>query len=178
MPLCYTGETITNPQGIACTVLDTAKIDFSNAVKGRKAARTLVCPASGGELVQTRNSKGDIESVYLARRGDAIFINLHNPDDRYVACDTHGKRLQVDDLPSHGYDIVGDDPEGRGLLAVNTKTYPVLHEVVTKPTCIKDSWGSGQHQFLFPGASLKRNEYGRVTGIDKESFDATWEVIS
>lgn len=54
-----------------------------------------------------------------------------------------------------------------------------MPRVIIIPTCIKDVWGSGRHQFLFEGASLKKNpETKKVTGIDKEAFDNTWEVIN
>lgn len=176
MRLPYTDETITSPDGIACRVLDVAQLDFSAAALGRKSALTLVRCAAGGEEIETKNSQGQIESVYTARAGDAIFINLHNLDDMYVPANADGTRWQFRDLASKGYDIVGDDDINGGTLIKGNKTAELLHEAIDAPTCIKDAWGQGQHAFLYAGATLKR-EGGRVTGIDKEAFDNTWEII-
>ena len=78
MKLPYTGEIIENPDGIPCKVLDTANVDASGAVEGRKTALTLVRRAEGGERIETLNDEGTVESVYVTQKGDAIFINLHN----------------------------------------------------------------------------------------------------
>ena len=43
----------------------------------------------------------------------------------------------------------------------------------------KKCMGEGEHQFLFPMATLKQDiETGRIVGIDKSAFDETWEIIS
>ena len=53
-----------------------------------------------------------------------------------------------------------------------------MPEIIIIPTCIKDAWGVGAHQFLFKGATLKKDlKSGKVTGIDKFAFDETWEII-
>jgi len=177
MSLPYLDETITSPNGINCRVLDVEQVDFTTAVQGRKSALTLVRCAMGGEHIETRNSQGKIESVYTARAGDAIFINLHNLDDMYVPSNGDGTRWQFGELASKGYDIVGDDTINGGTLIKSNKTADLLHEAITQPTCIKDAWGQGQHAFLYAGATLKRDG-GRITGIDKEAFDNTWEIIT
>lgn len=178
MTLSYTGEMITSPDGEDCAVLDTIALDFSRAAQGRKAAETLVREAKGGEEIFTRNSAGKVESVYAAKPGDAIFINLHNFDDCYVPGHSDGTRWQFSELEERGYEIVGKDKAHGGVLVKNTATFNLLHEAVEKPTCIKDAWGKGAHAFLHKGATLKDNGGGRVTGIDKEAFDATWEITS
>lgn len=178
MSLKYTGETIVSPDGDECAVLDTSSIDFTAAAQGRKAAETLVREAKGGEEIHTRNSEGKIESTYVAQPGDAIFINLHNFDDIYVPGDDDGTRWQFSELEERGYEIVGEDVENNGVRVKNTQTFGILHEAVEKPTCIKDSWGVGNHAYLYKGATLKDNGDGRVTGIDKEAFDNTWEITS
>lgn len=147
-------------------------------MEGRKATETLVRRAEGGERIETKNSEKKVESVYIAQTGDAIFINLHNPDDVYVPGDADGSRWQFKDLEKKGYEITRDDQENGGVLVKSTKTAKLLHEVIQEPTCIKDAWGAGQHQFLFAGATLKQGDNGRITGIDKEAFDATWEITS
>lgn len=178
MRLPYTKEVITSPNGIPCTVLDTAKVDFDNALHGRKAATTLVRCAQGGERIETKNSKKIVEAIYVAQKGDAIFINLHHLEDIYVPGDSDGSRWKFKDLISKGYEITGEDQKNGGILIKSTKTAKLLHESVQEPTCIKNAWGEGQHQFLFWGATLKQEDTGKITGIDKEAFDATWEIIS
>lgn len=178
MPLQYTEELIKNPEGISCKVLDSRMVNFSAAVEGRKATETLVRRAEGGEQIETKNSEKKVESVYVAQAGDAIFINLHNPDDVYVPGNPDGSRWQFKDLTAKGYEITSEDHERGGVLVKSTKTAKLLHEIIEEATCIKDAWGTGQHQFLFPGATLKKDDKGNVTGIDKEAFDATWEITS
>lgn len=175
MAIHYTADTIKSPEGVDCAVLDVARVDFSNAATGRKAAETLVKEAKGGEVIITRNTKGEPEGdPYIAQKGDAIFVNLHNPDDVYVPGNADGSRWQFSELQQRGYEIVVNTPEG--VRVKSAEFSRLLVEAVQKPTCIKDAWGAGQHQFLYPGATLKDNGGGRVTGIDKTAFDATWEV--
>ena len=176
MPLPYKEEFIASPDGISCKILDTAHVDFSSAAEGRKATETLVRCAVGGERIETKNSERKVESVYIAKAGDAIFINLHNLDDIYVPGNPDGSRWQFKDLTSKGYEITGDDQENGGVRVKSSRTAKLLHEAVEQPTCIKDAWGKDQHQFLFVGATLKKDDNGNVTGIDKEAFDATWEI--
>lgn len=176
--LPYTESVITNPDGVACRVLDTSKIDFADAANGQKTALTLVQLAKGGEEIITRNSAGQIESTYTTQAGDAIFENLHNPDDRYVPGNADGTRWQFSDLRAKGYEIVDtENRNGRAYATIrNASQFRILHEVIDQPTCLKDAWGEGQHVFLYPGASLKLNDNGSVSGIDKEAFDNTWKL--
>lgn len=178
MNLPYTNETVLSPDGIACKVLNSNAINFDGAFEGRKASETLVRRAEGGESIETKNSEGRVESVYTAKAGDAIFINLHNPDDVYVPGNPDGSRWQFKDLISKGYEITGEDQECGGVRVKSTTMSKLLPEAVEEPTCIKNAWGEGQHQFLFAGATLKLTNSGSVTGIDKEAFDATWEITS
>src|SRR5437773_11912736 len=46
-----------------------------------------------------------------------------------------------------------------------------LPEIITQPTSIKDAWGPGSHQFLYEGATLKCDDSGRTTGIDRDAFN-------
>lgn len=176
--LLYKEELVASPDGTSCKVLDTQAVDFSHAVEGRKKTETLVRCAVGGERIETKNSEKKVETVYAAKAGDAIFINLHNPDDIYVPANPDGSRWQFKDLTSRGYEIMGDDHENGGVRVKSTQTAKLLHEAVEQPTCIKNAWGEGQHQFLFSGATLKQDNKCNVTGIDKEAFDATWEITS
>jgi hypothetical protein len=175
--LPYKEEHVQSPDGTSCKILDTQAIDFSSAVQGRKKTETLVRCATGGERIETKNSEKKIESVYVAKTGDAIFINLHNPDDIYVPANPDASRLQFKELASNGYEIIGDDHANGGVLVKSTQSAKLLHEAIKQPTCIKNAWGEGQHQFLFSGATLKKDNKGNVTGIDKKAFDATWEII-
>jgi hypothetical protein len=178
MQLSYTNVTINSPDGTPCKVLDLKNVDFSSAALGRKSTETLVRRAEGGEHIETKNSDKKVESVYIAKPGDAIFMNLHNPDDIYVPSNPDGSRWQFKELTSKGYEISRDDHENGGVLVKSIKTAKLLREAITEPTCISNAWGQGQHQFLFPGATLKKDDNGNVTGIDKEAFDATWEITS
>lgn len=74
MSLNFTGETVDNGQGVQCDVLDTSKIDFTEAVRGRKTALTLVRKAEGGEPTGQNFKAGPEGAEYVARAGDAIFI--------------------------------------------------------------------------------------------------------
>lgn len=178
MKLPFTDETIMSPDGVACRVLDTARVDFSGAATGRKTTETLVRCAQGGEKIETRNTGGKLESVYVAQKGDAVFINLHNENDIYVPGNPDGTRLQFAALEQNGFKITGDDMARGGVRVRSTAASKILHEAVEEACCIKDSWGPGKHQYLHPGATLKRADDGRVTGIDKSAFDATWEIMS
>lgn len=175
--LPYTDDYVTSPDGIACRVLDVAALDFSGAALGRKATETLVRRAKGGEKIVTRNTAGQIESVYETKAGDAIFVNLHNPDDAYVPGNADGTRWQFSQLSEKGYEITGEDAALGGVRVRNAATFKILHEAIAAPTCIREAWGPGQHAFLYAGATLKLNANGSVTGIDKTAFDATWEVL-
>ncbi|MDR2901607.1 MAG: hypothetical protein LBU87_00660 [Lactobacillales bacterium] len=176
MDLPYTKEIIKNPQGIDCPVLNASKVDFKNALVARKSTLTLVKEARGGEKIETKNSTGKIESVYEAQKGEAIFVNIHNPKDMYVPGNSDGSRWQFKNVLNLGYEKAGNAEDGMWVKSTNTAK--VLIETVTEPLCIKDAWGKGNHQFLYPGATLKQDPATqKVTGIDKEAFEATWEII-
>ncbi len=175
MPLPNTQEMITSPDGILCKVLDSSRVDFTQAVKGHKSANTLVKQGQGGEVIETKSKAGLIESTYTAKAGDAIFININNPDDVYVPGNPDGTRWQFSELTSRGYEVVSQDG---GLVTVKSSlTFKILPGAVEEPVCIKDAWGSGQHQFLLKGSTLKLNENGSVTGIEPAAFKATWEIV-
>ena len=54
----------------------------------------------------------------------------------------------------------------------------MLFDVIKEPTCIKNAWGEGQHQFLYEGAVLKKDlKTQKITGIDKEAFKKTWMIL-
>lgn len=177
MPLPFTGETLVNPEGKRCPVLDPARVDFTNAVTGRKKTETLVRRAKGGELIETRNAEGKIETTYTTAPGDAIFINLHNEKDMYCPGNPDNTRWKFDDFLSKGYEITAGTLSNGTVKVKSTASAKVLPEAVTEDVCIKDAWGPGLHQFLYRGATLKQGANGVVTGIDKSAFDATWEVL-
>lgn len=179
MELKYTNEIITNPDGIDCHVLDVSSLDFSNAREGRKKKTTIVMRAIDNECINTYNSMGLVESTYIAKDGEAIFYN--SDTDMYVPRDENGVALSFQNISEHGYDIVGDSFQFNGRSAIrvrNNNIAKLLPEVIVIPTCIKDKWGKGSHQFLFEGATLKKDILtGKISGIDKEAFDETWEIF-
>ncbi len=176
--LCYTDEIICNKNGVPCRVLDISKLDFSKACVGRRKEVTVL-KAKGNEKIETCNSAGLIESTYIANYGDAIFIN--NERDIYVPRDLLGNAWKFDCIESYGYKIVSNIFSYNGSDAIKVKGIKLsklLPEIIACPTCIKDAWGYGEHQFLFEGATLKMDiESGRITGIDKSAFFDTWEII-
>ncbi len=179
MNLIYENETIISPDGIACRVLDTSKIDFSEAAYGRKSKETIVMKAFGNEKINTVNSNGMIESTYLTNPGEAIFYN--NDEDIYVPRDGNGNAWMFEGITNYGYEISEEAYQFKSHVAVKVKSTnvaQVLPEIITIPTCIKDAWGEGAHQFLYEGATLKKDlTTGKVTGIDKVAFSNTWEII-
>lgn len=177
MGLPYTGETLANPEGKVCPVLDPSRVDFSNAVLGRKKTETLVRRAKGGELIETRNKEGQVETTYTTKPGDAIFVNLHDEKDTYCPGNADNTRWQFDDFLTKGYEVTAGSIEGGAVKVKSTAAAKILPEAVAEDLCVKDAWGPGQHQFLYKGATLKLGGNGVVTGIDKSAFDATWEVM-
>ena len=177
MKLPFTGEIITNPEGNVVPVLDRFKLDFSQAPLGRKKTETIVKRAQGGELIETRNKDGQVETTYTAKAGDAIFVNIHDAKDVYVPGNPDHTRWQFDDFLSKGYEVSGGSLESGEVRVKSTTTARILPEAVQEDIAIKDAWGPGQHQYLYKGATLKAGTNGLVTGIDKSAFDATWEVL-
>ncbi len=177
--LYYTDEIINNEDGIQCQVLDISKVDFSISCVGRKKKETTILRANGNEKIETINSTGLVESTYITNPDDAIFVN--NEEDIYVPRDAYGNAWQFDFIENHGYEVTSDTFFHNGNMAINvksTKLSSLLPEIITIPTCIKDAWGKGSHQFLFMGATLKKDiDSGKITGIDKGAFDETWEIL-
>ena len=177
MPVLYTAEIIQNPQGVGCRVININALDFTQAKLAKKSAVTRLRSAKGGEKIETKNAKGDIENTYIAQKGDALFINPHLADDCYVPANADGTRWQFKDIPLKGYDIVGTDPANDDLFIKSNQNAYILLNIIQEPSCIKNAFGHGQHQFLFKGASLKKSHDGQITGIDQDAFNATWEVV-
>ena len=179
MELKYTSEIIKSPDGIDCKVLDTSSVDFSKALEGRKSKETIILKANGNEKIDTINSEGKIESTYITNPGEAIFYN--NEKDIYVPRDSDGNAWKFDKITEYGYEITQEPYQFNSNTAIKVKSTnkaKVLPEIIVIPTCIKDAWGEGAHQFLFEGATLKKDpSNGKVTGIDKEAFDQTWEIL-
>lgn len=177
MTLPFTGETIKNPEGKPCPVLDTYRVDFSQAKLGRKITETLVRRSAGGEIIETRNSAGQLETSYTTKAGDAVFVNLHDAKDIFCPGNPDGTRWQFDEFLKRGYEVTSGSMAAGEVRVRSTATSKILPEAVTEDLCIADAWGPGKHQYLYKGATLKLNPDGHVTGIDKSAFDATWEVV-
>jgi hypothetical protein len=179
MKLSYTDEKIISPDGIECQVLDTDNVDFTDAPTGRKCKETIVLKAKGNERIDTINAQGLIESTYITKPGEAIFYN--NEKDKYVPRDSNGNARMFDDLENFGFEVTCEPFKFGKNIAVKVKSTNkayLLQEIIEIPTCIKDAWGKGAHQFLYQGATLKKEiNSGKVTGIEKEAFDNTWEVL-
>lgn len=172
--LSYKNYTI-NFNGIDFLVLDTNNLSFSNAFVGIKSKTTKVKCAKGGEKIETLNKDGKVESVTIAEKGDAIFCNSET--DIYIPRNNDGTAWKFEEITSCGYDIVGKG-EDYIIIKSNNKAL-LLVGVIDNPTCIENAWGEGQHQFLYKGATLKKDlTSGKVTGIDKHAFETTWEILS
>lgn len=174
----YTGETIKHNDGIDYAVLDVSKLNFEapEAKFGKKTKPTLIRKANSGEEIVT--SPGQIEeSRIIAKGGELVFINQlpDGKEDAFIPRDSSGAPNGQQILDER-YELVGGDISNEGAF-YRPKGAPsrLLHEVITQPTVIKDAWGTGNHQFLAEGATLKI-ENGRVTGIDKAAFDETWSI--
>ena len=89
---------------------------------------------------------------------------------------------RFDNIQEYGYEITTKPYYYGQNLAIKVKSTKVaylLPEAIIMPTCIKDAFGEGKHQFLFPGATLKQDiETGKINGIDKNAFNETWEIIT
>ena len=175
----YKDETIENYDGTKCKVLDVTSLDFYNGLTGRKKTETLVLKAKGGEEIITTNGIGAVEAKYTANLGDAIFCNSES--DIYVPRDRDGNAFKFSEIGKYGYDIVTGlyrVGENDAVIVKSNRYAKILKEIIVIPTCIKNAFGEGAHQFLFEGATLKRDlETGMISGIDKKPFDNTWETI-
>ena len=168
----YTNE-IVELNGLEFCVLDVSKLDFSNAKVGIKKQVTKVVCANGGEKIETKNCHGKIESITIAQKGDAIFCN--NQNDKYIPS-SNGVSWKFDNLQNYGYEIVKTKEDC--VFVKSTNKALLLVEIIQKNTCIKDAFGKNKHQFLYVGATLKQDiKTGQITGIDKNSFNSTWQVI-
>lgn len=171
-------ETMTSPEGVECRILQPQKVDFSDAVWGRKATETRVMRAKGGELIQTEaGPDGSERDPFIAEEGDAIFQNLNNEKDVYIPSGKDGKHWKFDDFLQHGYELSQGSLDDDEVLVKSTNSSLILPEAVTEAIVIPNAYGAGNHQYLYAGATLKDAGEGRVTGIGKEAFDATWEVL-
>ena len=170
--LSYTKQIITF-DNINFKVLDVENINFSQAKVGVKKQLTKVVCAKGGEKIVTKNNKAEIENITIAQTGDAIFCN--NKNDKYIPS-TNGKTWKFDSLQSYGYEIV--KTLKNCVYVKSTNKALLLVEIINQPSCIQNAFGNNKHQFLYKGATLKKDiKTGKVTGIDKHAFDTTWEVF-
>lgn len=166
-----------SPEGIPHKILDCNKVDFSAAAMGRKAVPTLVRRAEAGELIITKNAQGlrDASKDYVTTGGELIIDNGNG--DIFVPAGKDGTRARFAELEKT-YDIVGDDYVRGGLLVVGKDTFPILPQVITEPTCIKDAFGPGNDQWLPAGSTLKLNTPSTsVTGFDPGGAEK-WEVTA
>ncbi len=141
-------------------------------VKARKATLTKVYIASEGQKIETIVG-GNVETTFIAEGDEIIFEN--NPQDVFVPRDKSGKPNGREIL-KQSYDWVKGGVRDSIAFYRPNKVEDVAHEVVTQNTVIFDAYGEGQHQYLTIGATLKIKG-DRVTGINKEAFDNTWELI-
>lgn len=177
--LPLTAEMIKDPEGRLCPVLDVKKLDFSSAPWGRKKQSTHVRKALEGEKIAPKFEGGKETFDYVAKAGEAVFVN--DEDDEYVppAGDGSEQRLQFDDLEKAGYQI--EERLADGSVRVKSPVAQLLVGVVGKRICIKNAWGgddlSENHQFLSAGATLKKSLSGTVTGMDAKGFEK-WELLA
>lgn len=74
------------------------------------------------------------------------------------------------------YTLLGGDIHGDGATYRPVgRVVPLLHEATDRPSCLKDSYGEGNHAFFSEGATFK-GEHGKIRGIDKTAFDHTWSL--
>lgn len=174
MKINYKEEYINNPDGIACQLIDVDALSFDDCPIGCKSTVTLIKKAKGGEVITTYGKKGEVESFIVAEQGDAIFCNSET--DVYIPS-LNGERYKFDKICDYGYKIVSAE-EGQCHVK-STNQARLLIEVVDRPACIKDAFGKEIHQFLFKGATIKKDlKTGAVSGISKVAFDTTWEVLN
>lgn len=170
----YKNETIIF-NGITFKVIDEQKLDFTNAKMGFKSAKTKVVCAKGGEIIETKNNEGKIECISKAEKGSAIFCN--NDADRYIPRNSNGQCYKFNEIEKHGYDIV-ESKDDYIIIQSNNKAL-LLFDLIKEPSCIKDAWGEGQHQFLYEGAVIKKDcKNAKITGIDKVAFKNTWTILN
>lgn len=169
----YTGEIISFNKIDFC-VLDINSLDFSKGKIGIKKQVTKVAKAKGGEKIQTKNREGQTESVIVANAGDAIFYN--NDNDMYIPTSSDGNSWKFDDIEKYDYEIV--ERGQNNVFVKSTNKAILLVEIIQKPTCIKNAFGENNHQFLYKGATLKKDiKTNQISGIDKSAFNTTWQIL-
>lgn len=172
--MIYKNEFIDNEDGISCQVLDLESLNFDNCPLGIKSKITKVKNAKGGEKILTITN-GGCEGSYTANKGDAIFCNSES--DIYVPHNNDGNAWKFCEITKHNYEIVKSEKDCVYVRSNNKALLMV--ECIEKPTCIKDAWGKGSHQFLFNGATLKKDlNSGAISGIDKKAFEETWIIFN
>lgn len=168
---CYLDKFIENDDGISFQVIDVDKIEFDDDI-GRKKTITKVVKAEGGEKIITYSKQGEIESIMTAEKDDCIFVNSET--DKYIPGDENG-HWKFNTLTDRGYEIV--ENKGNEVYVKSTNYAHLLVDIIKKPTCILNAFGEGAHQFLYNGATIKKDiKTGKVSGISNEAFHSTWEV--
>ncbi len=171
--MIYTGEVI-NFDGKDFKVIDTSKLDFSKAKLGVKASLTKIVVAKNDEIIETKNNKGEVETIHKVKKGEIIFCN--NDDDRYCPCYDNGNGWKLEDIEKNGYVFV-ENKDDCIMIRSNNKAL-LLVEFIQENSCIKDAFGEGQHQFLYKGEKKKKDlKTEKITGIDKIAFENTWTIL-
>ena len=170
----YLEEIIINENNIPCKVIDLTGLDFSHAKLGIKKTITLVKCAKGNEVIINKNKDGNIESSDIAKCGEAIFYN--NKNDKYIPKNSLGEPYLYHNIENYGYTII--KKRKNYCFVKSNNQAKLLVNIIQEPSCIKDAWGEGSHQFLFKGATLKQDlKTLKITGIDGIAFSNTWEIL-
>ena len=127
----YTGKYL-EFEGKSYPVIDTSKLDFSEAKVGVKAKLTRVYCAKGGEKIETTNDKGEVESYVVAQKGDAIFWN--SKTDIYIPADKNGNHWKFADIESYGYLIQERNLE-EGYIMIRSNNKGLLLVGCVKENC-------------------------------------------
>jgi len=173
--LPYTDEIIES-EGKTYKVIDTAKLEFLTAKVGVKSKLTKVYCAKGGEKIETTNEKGEVESVVVAEKGDAIFYN--NEHDQYIPAGEDGKHWKYSEIESHGYSIQEHNDEENYVVVRSNNKALLLVGCVKENSAIKNAFGDGKPQYLYEGATIKKDiKTGNISGIDRAAFENTWEIL-
>lgn len=197
----FLGESfLKNRDGVPCRILNTAKVDFTHAVLGRKKVPTFVVKAKGGENLATILTEGHLRTFPAkAKKGDAIFVQGNvpaalrymetgqydledGPIDVYVPNNATQNKdnnisLKFDKLAAEGYEVLPQDPAKPGTFVLSRPAL-VLPNANDIPMCIvyDHSDSNGQAEFFLPGATLKWLG-GHVSGISRSVFGQSWEII-
>jgi len=194
--LTYKDTHMTNENGIKCRIIDVENTDFSKAQRGRKATLTMVIEAQGGEhTAQIFANAKETQWPYTAQKGDAIFVQgdipaclkyietgvveeKHGPIDVYVPDNaklSKTGRVQFKDLYEEGHELQPIDTNKSGTFVKSRNTdAKILHEANKVWACI--AYPDDQVKFFPPNSSFKLLD-GKVSGINQEAFDTTWELL-